>query len=120
MATKPRVLIVEDDEDSLLVLEAALTSWGFAVQTARSCAAAKTALTMSEVDALVTDLSLNDGTGIELLRGLSRRPRLALLLTGHGGDEERAASARAGFDAHLVKPVDLSELVSRLRKSLAA
>lgn len=116
---KPRVLVVDDDEDNLVVLETAISSWGFDVETSRSCAEAKAFLASHEVDALLTDFMLLDGTGVDLMRALgSRRPKLALLVTGFGAAEDRAASREAGFNEHLLKPIELSRLEELLRDAL--
>lgn len=115
------VLVLEDDEDNLVVLEAALEMSGFAVKTARSCAEAEERLAEGGVDALVSDYSLTDENAVDWLKTLGdRRPKVALLLTGYGDPEARAASKAAGFDAHLLKPILPSELDRQLREALAA
>ncbi len=114
------VLVLEDDEDSLLVLEAALEMQGFSVRCARSCAEAEAALGAGGVDALVSDYSLTDCNAVDWLRALGdRRPRVALLVTGHSEPEAREASRAAGFDAHLVKPITPADLERQLRTALA-
>lgn len=119
--TVATVLVLEDDEDNLLVLEAALEMSGFKVKSARSCAEAEAALVDGPVDALVSDYSLTDGNAVDWLKKLGqRRPRVALLLTGYGDPEARAASRAAGFDAHLLKPIAPAELERQLRNALAA
>ena len=115
------VLVLEDDEDNLLVLEAALEMSGFAVKTARSCAEAEERLAEGGVDALVSDYSLTDGNAVDWLGHIGdRRPRVALLLTGYGDAEARAASKKAGFAAHLVKPIAPSDLERQLKNALEA
>jgi DNA-binding NtrC family response regulator len=115
------VLLVDDDEDSVLVMEAALVGGGFAVQIARSCREARALLDAHRVDALVTDFSLGDGTALELFASLAaaKRPRVAVLVTGYGSPEDLARSRAAGFHAHLVKPVSLEQLERTLRTALA-
>ncbi len=110
------VVVVDDDEDNVLVLEVALQTAGFEVRTARSLREALELLESGHTDALVTDYSLGDGTAVELLASLgAKRPRLAILVTGHGSPEHVAESRAAGFDAHLVKPIDLGQLARTLR-----
>ena len=93
-----------------------LQTAGFAVKTARSVREALALLEAGHADALVTDYSLGDGTAVELLASLgTKRPRLAILVTGHGSPEDVAKSRAAGFDAHLVKPIDLRQLERTLR-----
>lgn len=116
---KPTVLVLDDDEDNVQILEAALVSSGFEVRMARSCAEARELLETAPVDALVTDFSLGDGDALELIADLGpRRPKVAVLVTGYGSPEDQARSRAAGFDAHLVKPIALDELEAALRRGL--
>ena len=67
-------------------------------------------------DALLSDIALPDGNGLDLLRQLqARRPIKAVAMSGFGMEEDVRRSKEAGFIAHLTKPVD----VSRLEKLLA-
>lgn len=120
IARKGIVLVVDDDEDNAAVLQMSLEGNGFHVKVASSVAEARAELTSSSFDALVTDLSLGDGSALELLASLTKetRPRVAILVTGYGADEDRARSAAAGFDAHLVKPVEIGALERTLREGL--
>jgi DNA-binding response OmpR family regulator len=116
---RPTVLVVDDDEDNVQILEAALESSGFDVRMARSCAEARDLLAATPVDALVTDFALGDGDALELMAALgARRPRVAVLVTGYGSSEDQERSRAAGFDAHLVKPIALDELEAVLRQNL--
>ncbi|MBX3192034.1 MAG: response regulator [Labilithrix sp.] len=118
---RPTVLVLDDDEDSVLILEAALDASGFDVRVARSWREAREMLESTPTDALVTDLSLGDGDALELMASLgARRPRVAVLVTGFGGAEDRARSAEAGFDAHLVKPIALDQLEHTLWRCLTS
>ena len=117
--TEPSVLVVDDDEDNVEILEAALVPYGFICTKARSSADAKELLTNQPFDALVSDFSLGDGDAIGLLEALGEgRPKVAILVTGYGSNEDRERSRAAGFDAHLVKPIDLAQLVGVLRGGL--
>jgi DNA-binding response OmpR family regulator len=116
------VLVVDDDTDHLMMLEALLETAGYTVIAATSCFEGRAVLMKREVDALVADYSLGDGTASDLVRGLGdRRPRVALVLSGFDASEDVARTLDAGFDAHLVKPTSidlLRELLSEgLRKS---
>lgn len=115
--SRPLVLVVDDDEDHLLMLEAVLEAAGYDVVTAASCAAGRKVLESREVDALLSDLSLGDGTAHDLLRDIgTRRPRVAVVLSGFDSSEDVARTVQAGYDAHLAKPTP----VERLREILAA
>jgi CheY-like chemotaxis protein len=114
-------MVVDDDEDNALVLEAALELAGFQVTVARSLHDARAALAQTSVDVLVSDYSLGDGDAVELMRALgAKRPRVAVLVTGYGSPEDRERSEAAGFDAHLLKPVAFDELERTIRDKLAA
>lgn len=113
------VLVVDDDGDHLLMLEALLETAGYSVLTATSCAEGRALLMEHDVDALVADYSLGDGTASELLRGLgARRPRVALVLSGFDAREDIERTLEAGFDAHLVKPASIDLLKELLAKGL--
>ena len=116
---KPTVLVLDDDEDNVAVLEAALVTRGFDVRTAGSAAQARALLSEQTVDALVTDFSLGDGDALELMIALgARRPKINILVTGYGSPEDQARSRAAGFDAHLVKPIVLDQLEDALWRGL--
>ncbi|MCL2776929.1 MAG: response regulator [Polyangiaceae bacterium] len=117
---KPSVVVLDDDEDNLVILEDALAARGFEVRGTHSCAEARAQLARREADALVTDLRLGDGTAFELVSALGpKRPRVVVLVTGFGGEDDREASAAAGFSAHLVKPITFDQLERALRTALA-
>lgn len=113
------VLVVDDDADHLLMLEALLEATGYAVITATSCAEGRALLMSRRIDALVADYSLGDGTASDLLRDLGEsRPRVALVLSGFDANEDVARTLEAGFDAHLVKPTSIDLLRELLAEGL--
>ncbi len=113
------VLVVDDDGDHLLMLEALLAMAGYTVITATSCAEGRALLQERQVDALVADFSLGDGTASELMRELGdRRPRVALVLSGFDASEDIDRTLEAGFDAHLVKPTSIDLLRELLAEGL--
>lgn len=113
------VLVVDDDCDHLLMLEALLDDAGYTVITATSCAEGRALLMERDVDALVADFSLGDGTASELIRDLGdRRPRVALVLSGFDASEDVERTLDAGFDAHLVKPTSIDLLREKLAEGL--
>jgi CheY-like chemotaxis protein len=115
------VLVVDDDDANLRVMEMVLCSFGFDVCLAASCAEARACLDAAWFDVLVTDLSLGDGNALTLLGALgARRPRVAIVVTGHTGPEHRARSYAAGYDAHLTKPLALDELERVLLRGVAS
>jgi DNA-binding response OmpR family regulator len=114
------VLVVDDDRDHLLMLEAVLCSVGYEVVTAGSRAEGRAVLEHRHIDALVSDLSLGDGTAPELLAKLpdSQRPRVSLVLSGFDAVEDVERTLEAGFDAHLVKPTAIEHLRDAIDQGL--
>jgi PAS domain S-box-containing protein len=109
-----RVLVVDDNEDGAILLSEALAAAGY---QARFALDGLTALELAEEfipDIAILDIGLPVVDGYELARRFARHPRLSrtrlVAVTGYGQPEDRQRSAKAGFAAHLVKPVDLSQL----------
>ena len=117
-ADLPLVLVLDDDDDTSTLLGMALRRRGFRVVVARSCEEGRARLAENPIDALVTDVSLPDGSGIELVASLAEKPRATIVVSGFGGDDDREKSRMAGAHAHLVKPVDVTRLVSTLNEML--
>lgn len=116
---RPVVLVVDDDEDHLMMLEASFDAAGYEVLTAASFADASKKLMESHVDALVADLTLGDGSALDLLPPLGdRRPRVAIVLSGFDRPEDFERARAAGFDAHLVKPTPFDRLTSIIDEGL--
>jgi CheY-like chemotaxis protein/two-component sensor histidine kinase len=114
-----RVLLVEDNEDAGVALAMCLEEYGYHVQHVTTCADALQTARNGRFDAVLTDLGLPDGSGIDVGRALSRQlPVLAL--SGYGREQDRARSAAAGFAAHLVKPADPAEVHARLCEALSS
>ena len=63
-----------------------------------------------KVNVLLCDIGLPDGSGYEVISQAKRKPIKAVAITGFGTEEDLRRSKEAGFDLHLVKPVDLHEL----------
>ena len=73
-----------------------------------------------EFDVVSSDIGLPDGSGYEVIAHARRkRPIKAVAITGFGTDEDVRRSKQAGFDFHLVKPVDLHELQTVLERLAA-
>ncbi len=115
-----RVLLVEDHRDTRRMLSRLLTHFGHQVLTADNVRSALDIVTSREIDVLVCDIGLPDGSGYEVVSQTRRtRPIKAVALTGFGTDEDLRRSKESGFDFHLVKPVDLHELQTILDKLAA-
>lgn len=112
-----RVLVVEDDEVLLNGLQVGLGLSGFSIETVSTCADAAAALHASSFDAVVLDLMLPDGSGLDVLGEMRGRDASepVLLLTARDAVSDRIAGLDAGADDYLGKPFDLDELAARLR-----
>lgn len=112
-----RVLLVEDHEDTGVLMKHVLELAGNVVHHARDVASALKAAQEEDFDVLLCDIGLPDGSGFDVIERLGkRRPGKAFALTGFGMDDDVQRSRAAGFDAHLTKPVDLDKLEEILRK----
>ena len=108
------ILLVEDHADSAEALELGLSSAGYRVIVATSVQSALSHR-YEEFDVVVSDLGLPDGSGLEVMRGLrDRRPVPGIALSGFGAASDVLSSRDAGFQRHLVKPVDLSQLIESI------
>jgi len=106
-----RLLLVEDDADTREIMGVFLGRRGVVVDAVGTFEAAQHALATSPYSILMTDLRLPDGDGRALLHA-GRPPslRFAVVVTGSANDEDRRLTLAAGFDAHLVKPLDAAAL----------
>jgi len=112
-----RILIVEDDALLGDGLASGLTALGFAVDWFRDGEAADQALSHAPYEAIVLDLSLPGGDGMDWLARWRRRGEVTpvLILTARDALDARIAGLDTGADDYLVKPVALAELAARLR-----
>ena len=109
------VLVVDDNVDAADMLACVLQLSGYEVRTAHTAAAALAVVAEWRPDVAILDIGLPDTSGNDLARSLRSRPSggdlLLLAVTGWGQAEDRDRTAKAGFDAHLVKPVDPQEVI---------
>jgi len=106
-----RILLVEDHRDTQRTLSRLLTHFGHEVLTASNKQRALELLGSGNIDVLLCDVGLPDGSGYEVVAHARRkRPIKAIAITGFGTEEDIRRSNEAGFDSHLVKPVDLHKL----------
>jgi PAS domain S-box-containing protein len=116
-----RVLIVEDEPDTLEMLAAHFQARGFETLT---CSSAKEALLIADrerFDVLISDIGMPEMDGLQLIAALRQRDGFrrvpAIALTGYASQKDVAAAVAAGFHLHLSKPINpvsLSEAVERL------
>jgi PAS domain S-box-containing protein len=112
------VLLVDDNEDATELLGSCLASMGITVHAAHDAAEALRIATRVVPDLAILDIGLPDVDGHELavrLRDIPGWTGVRLVaLTGYAGAQDRARSAAAGFERHLVKPIDLARLVETI------
>ena len=115
-AISMRLLIVEDEEDLRRGLEQALREEGYAVDGAAEGTDALYRAETWDYDAIVLDVMLPGLDGWEILRRLRRKKKTpVLLLTARDAVRDRVHGLDLGADDYLVKPVDLGELLARVR-----
>ena len=115
-----KILIVEDERRVGRFIERALQEQAYTVRLVETCAQAREALAESPYDAVVLDLGLPDGDGLELLRewrmGGFNEP--VLILSARDAVQDRIRGLNLGADDYLPKPFSVDELVARLRSLL--
>lgn len=110
------VLIVEDNRDARTTMRMLLTiAHGHTVHEASDGASGVRAALELRPDVALIDLGLPDVDGYEVARRIRAEPDARgitlVALTGYGTPEDRRLTQEAGFDAHLVKPVESAELI---------
>jgi signal transduction histidine kinase/ActR/RegA family two-component response regulator len=115
-----RILVVDDNRDSAQTLALLLQFSGHEVRTAHDGLSALELAQAEPPEVVLLDIGLPKMNGLEVARrmrqDLGLKDTLLVALTGYGQDEDRRRSQEAGFDAHMVKPVDLDELHSLLAR----
>jgi len=110
-----RVLIVEDNEDARSTLEQLLRHYGCEVTIAADGKSGFDAIFRSRPDVALVDIGLPGLDGYEVARRVRQESSLnevrLVAVTGYGRTEDRAAVDRAGFDAHIVKPFNPTDLL---------
>jgi PAS domain S-box-containing protein len=113
-----RILVVDDNHDSADSLAMLLRLFGNDVRTAYDGRQGITIAAAYQPDLILLDLGLPGMNGIEVARQIrlsdtGRRPQI-VALSGYGTEEDRRQTRQAGFDAHLIKPLDLETLQAML------
>jgi hypothetical protein len=113
-----RVLLVEDDPDTLEVTSMLLRNGNYEVATAENVAQALSYLREHDVDLLISDIALPDGSGLDLMRAVQERQGSVkgIALSGFGTQEDVRRAKLAGFMVHLTKPVSFPRLETTIRE----
>ncbi len=115
----PRVLVVDDELAVRRFLRVSLKAAGFSVFEAGSAGAVPTAVAAIRPDAIILDLGLPDGNGMDVIRTLRASVQTPILVLSVREEEaEKIAALDAGADDYLTKPFGIGELLARLRVCL--
>jgi PAS domain S-box-containing protein len=110
-----RILVVEDHNDTRRTLSRLLTHFGHDVLIANNVRGAMEIIGSDQIDILLCDIGLPDGSGYEVAAQARAKGHIkAIALTGFGTEDDVRRSKQAGFDFHLVKPVNFQELQNAL------
>jgi CheY-like chemotaxis protein len=113
-----RILVVEDNADAAEILRALLATCGYRVSVARTAQEGLECARRVPPDVVLCDIGLPDSTGYvvgAVLRQSSHTRHARLIaLTAHGEPQDRRRALAAGFDQHLVKPVNPKDLLLEL------
>jgi CheY-like chemotaxis protein len=114
-----RVLVVDDNEDAAFLFSEALRRLGHHVDVAYDGPTALAAARENPPEIAFLDIGLPVMDGYELgrrLREISGKPPHLIAVTGYGHTSDRERSRDAGFDLHLVKPIELAQVTDALAK----
>src|SRR5262249_6523942 len=117
VASRPQILVIEDNRKVLRSLERGLRAEGYEVATAADGDEGLRLATTQAFDCLVLDLLLPGRDGLQILAELRREGRMTpvLILTARDAVEDRVTGLDRGADDYLVKPFAFAELLARLR-----
>ncbi|MBC8028709.1 MAG: PAS domain S-box protein [Pyrinomonadaceae bacterium] len=115
------VLVVDDDDDTLELLKAALTQRSAHVTAVTSAALAIEAIKRSRPDVLISDIAMPDEDGYELMQkviALDLGPRIpSIAITAYAKEEDKERALAAGYRYYLAKPVELGEFISTVAEA---
>ena len=118
-----KILLVEDNADTLRILTRMLQKWGYTVRTADCVRSALEEAAKEPFDLLVSDIGLPDGSGLEIMQQAQKLYGVSgIAISGFGTEDDIRQSYAAGFREHLVKPVNIQDLnaaVQRITSELA-
>ena len=121
------ILIVEDDEDTLELLQSTFKAKGFRVTTCQSAPEALEIAPQNSIDLILSDIGMPHMDGFEMMKKLRELPNMhdvpAIALSGYATPKDTRMALAAGFNAHVSKPIEPAELLkttSRLLKKSGA
>ena len=120
--TRHRLLVVDDEPDLRTLYELTLLREGYHIETAGCVEDAWQLLSEQPFSAIITDMRLPDGEGLDLIRRLDAagRPEKSIVITAYGSAENAVSALKAGAYDYLTKPVDLKQFRSVVASALQA
>lgn len=124
MTSPARILVVDDEPDTVGLLELTLRTAGFEIHTARSGQEGLRLALESKFDLLLVDIMMPDLSGFDLIRSLQELKGASagspvVILTARGRAEDREAGERLGAVGYLVKPASRGQLLDAITEALA-
>lgn len=123
VSSQRTLVYVEDNEDARATLAELLRSFGYEVVEVPDGNGVMAAVLATQPDAVLLDIGLPDIDGYEVARRLRANPSTRsvplIALTGYGQMRDQQAATLAGFDAHLVKPVETAQVLKAVEAVLA-
>lgn len=120
-----RVLLVDDNEDSLILTTFILENAGLEVQTAMSVSQALETIKQSKFDILISDIAMPEMDGYSLIRQIragsisEQKDILAIALTALSSDESRSIALSSGFQGYVNKPVEPTVLLVEIKRLMS-
>ena len=122
VSPRAHLMIIEDDADTLEMLRATLESQGFRVTACDSAEETLRLAPESSVDLIISDIGMPAMDGFELIQRLRQLERYqtvpAIALSGYASRKDAKAALASGFNAHVSKPVEPSELIAMVNRLL--
>src|SRR6185436_17003266 len=116
------ILIVEDDEDTLELLQSTFKAKGFRVTTCQSAAEALKIAPANSIDLVLSDIGMPHMDGFEMMKQLRQLPNMqdvpAIALSGYASTKDARTALAVGFNAHMSKPVAPAELLATIDQLL--
>lgn len=123
MSNNKKILAVDDENDVLLVIKAALISEGFDVTTASDGAEALATAKESTPDLVILDMMMPEMTGFEVLKQMREESALktvpVIMLTGVSDKDKIREAIDVGVNYYIVKPFEFHDLVSKVRLAIS-
>lgn len=119
MTAKPKVLVIDDEQQILRALRTILSQQNYQVTTTGTGDEGLALATATQPDIIILDLGLPDMTGVAVCSQLREWTDLPIIvLSAHDSEAEKVAALDAGADDYLTKPFGVEELLARVRVAL--